>query len=299
MTTRREFIHSTLAGLVAASAPSAFASQMSGTGPKTAAIGAPIGLQLYSLRHLFKKGDVAGTLAMVKQWGITHVELAGTYEMTPAAFTALLKKTGLQAVSTHADFKKLATDADAACADAKTFGVEYVGCAWIPHDEKARFGASDAEKAVKVFNAAGAKAKEAGLKFFYHIHGYEFQPAPGGGTYFDMIAKGTDPALVAFEMDVFWAVRGGANPVALFTTYPGRFELTHLKDMQKGLAVGDPTGHAPEDTNVPLGTGQIDWTSVLREANRQKVKYHFIEDEHPQSEKQIPQSLQYLATLKL
>jgi sugar phosphate isomerase/epimerase len=300
MTTRREFIHSTLAGLIAASAPSAMAAaQMSGAGPKTAALGAPIGLQLYSLRHLFKKGDVAGTLALVKQWGITHVELAGTYGMTSADFAALLKKTGLHAVSTHADFNKLATEPAAAFDDAKTFGVEYAGCAWIPHNEKEKFGAADAEKAVKVFNAAGAKAKEAGLRFFYHIHGYEFQPAPGGGTFFDTIAKGTDPSLVAFEMDVFWAVRGGANPVALFTTHPGRFELTHLKDMQKGLSVGDPTGHAPDTSNVPLGTGQIDWTSVLREANRQKVKYHFIEDEHPQSEKQIPQSLQYLATLKL
>ena len=299
MTTRREFIHSTLAGLMAMSAPSVVAAQMGGSGPKTSAVAAPVGLQLYSLRHLFKKGDVAGTLAMVKQWGIQHVELAGTYGMAPADFNALLKKIGLQAVSTHADFGKLASDPAAAFADAKTFGVEYAGCAWIPHNEKERFGAADAEKAIKVFNAAGAKAKEAGLRFFYHLHGYEFQPAPSGGTFFDMIAKGTDPSLVAFEMDVYWAVRGGANPVALFTAYPGRFELTHLKDMQKGLPVGDPTGHAPEDSNVPLGTGQIDYTSVLREANRQKVKYHFIEDEHPQSEKQIPQSLQYLATLKL
>jgi len=272
---------------------------MSSTGPKAPAVEAPIGLQLYSLRHLFKKGDVAGTLSMVKQWGITHLELAGTYDMTQADFTALLKKTGLEAVSTHADFKKLATDPGAAVDEAKTFGVQYVGCAWIPHDEKKKFGVADAEKAVKVFNAAGAKAREAGLRFFYHVHGYEFQPAPSGGTFFDIIAKGTDPALVSFEMDVFWAVRGGANPVALFTTYPGRFELTHLKDMQKGLPVNDPTGHAPDESNVPLGTGQIDYAAVLREANRQKVKYHFIEDEHPQSEKQIPRSLRYLAALKL
>jgi sugar phosphate isomerase/epimerase len=297
MTTRREFIHSTLAGLIAAGAGSVSmrAAQDSG-GMQRGSVKAPVGLQLYSLRHLFEKGDVPGTLAMVKQWGLTNVELAGTYGLSPSDFAELLKKTGLTAISTHADFGKLSDGIDAIIADARTFGVKYLGCAWIPHKE--RFTPADAQHAVKVFNEAGKKANAAGLRFFYHIHGYEFQPG-SDGTLFDTIAKGTDPSLVTFEMDVFWAVRGGANPVDLFTKYPGRWELTHLKDMQKGLPTGDPTGQAPEDSNVPLGQGQIDWASVLREANKQQVKYHFIEDEHPQSEKQIPQSVKYLSELKL
>ena len=255
-----------------------------------------LGLQLYSLRHLFAKGDVPGTLAMVKSWGLTNLELAGTYGMSVADYAALLKKTGLRAVSTHADFNKLADGIDGVIADARTFGVEYLGCAWIPHGD--RFTAADADKAVTVFNAAGKKAKAAGLRFFYHIHGYEFQPAPDG-TLFDSIATRTDPALVAFEMDVFWAVRGGAKPVDLFAKYPDRFPLTHLKDMKKGTAVGDPTGHAPDDSNVPLGDGLIDWAPIFRAANKSGTKYHFIEDEAPQAEKQIPKTLQYLAGLRL
>ena len=296
MTTRRQFIHSTIASLIAAGAAGSSKLTALQSGPASPALKAPVGLQLYSLRHIFKKGDVAGTLAMVKGWGINQVELAGTYGMSGADFTALLKKTGLEAVSTHGDFTRLAEAADSVITDARTFGVQYLGCAWIPHKE--RFGLSDAENAAQVFNEAGRKAKAAGLRFFYHIHGYEFQPGPAG-TLFDTIATKTDPSLVSFEMDVFWAARGGADPVALFRKYPGRFELTHLKDMEKGLATGDPTGHAPDESNVPLGQGQIDWPAVLREANGQGVKYHFIEDEHPQSEKQIPVSLKYLADLKL
>jgi sugar phosphate isomerase/epimerase len=298
MTTRRQFIHSTVASLIAAgtAGSSRLAALQSGAVTARGALKAPVGLQLYSLRHIFKQGDVAGTLAMVRDWGIKDVELAGTYGMSGDDFAGLLKKTGLQAVSTHGDFNKLAEAADAVVADARTFGVRYLGCAWIPHEK--RFGIAEAENAARVFSAAGKKANAAGLRFFYHLHGYEFQPGPAG-TLFDTIAGQTDPSLVAFEMDVFWAVRGGADPVALFKKYPGRFELTHLKDMQKGLATGDPTGHAPDESNVPLGQGQIDWTAVLREANSQGVKYHFIEDEHPQSEKQIPISLTYLAGLKL
>src|ERR671912_568545 len=228
MTSRRRFLRSVSSGMVAsATAPFASALNVLAQGP---AAGAPkhpftgqLGLQLYSLRHLFAKGDVPGTLAMVKTWGLTNVELAGTYGMSATDYAALLKKTGLRAVSTHGDFNKLAEGADAVIADARTFGVEYLGCAWIPH--KGGFTAADADKAVAVFNAAGKKANAAGLRFFYHIHGYEFQTGPDG-TLFDRIAKGTDPALVAFQMDVFWAVRGGADPLDLFRKYPDRFPLT-------------------------------------------------------------------------
>jgi sugar phosphate isomerase/epimerase len=301
MTSRRRFLQTVSTGMVAsATAPFGSALSVLAQGPADSAPKHPftgqLGLQLYSLRHLFAKGDVPGTLAMVKKWGLTNVELAGTYGMSATDYAALLKKTGLRAVSTHGDFNKLAEGADAVIADARTFGVEYLGCAWIPH--KDRFTAADADKAVAVFNAAGKKANAAGLRFFYHCHGYEFQTGPDG-TLFDRIAKGTDPALVAFQMDVFWAVRGGADPLDLFKKYPDRFPLTHIKDMKKGTAVGDPTGHAPDDSNVPLGEGMIDWPPIFRAANKVGTKYHFIEDEAPEAEKQIPKTLHYLAGLRL
>jgi sugar phosphate isomerase/epimerase len=69
--------------------------------------------------------------------------------------------------------------------------------------------------------------------------------------------------------------------------------------MRKGTKVGEPTGDAPDDTSVVLGEGIVDIPAVLRAANKAGVKRHFIEDEHPQSEKQIPRSLEYLASLKL
>jgi len=43
----------------------------------------------------------------------------------------------------------------------------------------------------------------------------------------------------------------------------------------------------------------LDIPGVLRAANKAGVKLHLIEDEHPQSEQQIPRSLEYLASLKL
>ena len=255
-----------------------------------------IGLQLYSLRHLFEKGDLTGTLAMVRRWGFTDVEAGGTYKLPAADFAAQVKKAGLRIVSTGADFNLLQKDVGSVIKEAHAFGAQQVMCAWIPH--KDRFSRADVDKAVPVFTTVGRAMRDAGLRFLYHVHGYEFQQGPDG-TLFDALAKQTEVGVVDFQMDVFWVVHGGGNPVELFARYPGRFPSTHLKDMRKGTKVGLPTGDAPDDTSVVLGEGLIDIPGILRAANKAGVKFHFIEDEHPQSEKQIPRSLDYLASLKL
>jgi sugar phosphate isomerase/epimerase len=255
-----------------------------------------IGLQLYSLRHLFEKGDVAGTLAMVRAWGFTEVEAAGTYKRSPSDFAAQVKKAGLRIVSTGADFNLLTKDVGSVIKDAQAFGAQQVMCAWIPHE--GRFSRADVDKAVPVFREAGRTMRDAGVRLLYHVHGYEFQQGPDG-TLFDALAKQTESGVLDFQMDVFWVVHGGGNPVELFAKYPGRFPSTHLKDMRKGTKVGEPTGNAPDDTSVVLGEGMVDIAGVLRAANKAGAKLHFIEDEHPQSEKQIPRSLEYLASLKL
>ena len=257
---------------------------------------APIGLQLYSLRHLFEKGDIAGTLAMVRKWGFTDVEAAGTYKLPAPDFAAQVKKAGLRIVSTGADFNLLTKDVGSVIKEARALGARQVMCAWIPHE--GRFSRADVDKAVPVFTRTGQAMRDAGLRFLYHVHGYEFQRGPDG-TLFDALAKQTAPGVVDFQMDVFWVVHGGGNPVDLFARYPKRFVSTHLKDMRKGTKVDEPTGNAPDDTSVALGDGIVDIAGVLRAANAAGVTSHFIEDEHPEAEKQIPRSLAYLASLKL
>jgi sugar phosphate isomerase/epimerase len=99
-------------------------------------------------------------------------------------------------------------------------------------------------------------------------------------------------------MDVFWVVHPGADPVKYLEKYPGRWQLMHLKDLQKGVPTGVYTGHAPNEQSVPLGTGQVKWAPLLAAAAKSGVKHYFIEDEHPQAAEQIPQTLKFLQTLK-
>jgi sugar phosphate isomerase/epimerase len=296
MTTRRTFLQTLSTGLASASSARLVASPKASTQtPFKHPASGTIGLQLYSLRHLFEKGDIAGTLAMVRGWGFTDVEAAGTYKLPAQEFVTLVKKAGLRIVSTGADFAALEKDPGQAVRDAQALGAVQVMCAWIPH--QGRFSRADVDKALPVFAKTGRAMRDAGLRFLYHVHGYEFQRGPDG-TLFDALAKGTEPGVVDFQMDVFWVFHGGGSPTELFSQYPGRFPSTHLKDMRKGTKVCEPTGDAPDETSVPLGDGMIDILGIIDAANKQGVKYHFIEDEHPRAEDQIPRSLKYLASAR-
>lgn len=252
------------------------------------------GLQLYSLRDQFAR-DVPGTLDKVRDFGFKTVELAGTYGLKPEQFKAELDARKLKPLSGHFPYNRFRTDLDGIIAEAKIFGLEYVGCAWIDH--QGDFDEKTCRDAIGVFNKAGEALAKAGLKFFYHTHGYEFQPH-GNGTLFDLMLSETNPKSVSFEMDVFWIVHAGQDPVKLFEKYPDRWALTHLKGMKESTPTGLLTGHSDVANDVPLGTGKIDYVPIFKAAAKAGVKHHFIEDESPSVEKQIPVSLRYLEGLK-
>jgi len=256
----------------------------------------PIALQLYSFRDSFKANGVPATLAKVKAMGFSHVELAGTYGLTREQFKAELAKAGLTPISMHTDIKLLADPAASAKVldDAKFFGLKYVGNAWFPHE--GTFDEADARAAIAAFNAAGKNAAAAGIQFFYHAHGFEFAPGTATRTLFDMVLAQTDPKTVKFELDIFWAHHGSADPVALLKAHPDRFVLTHMKDMKPGTKK-DWTGHAPDDTSVALGTGEVNVKGVALAARGTSVEWHIIEEESPEPEKNVPAGLAYLKSL--
>lgn len=251
----------------------------------------PVGLQLYSLREMFAK-DVAGALDRVRDLGFQYIEMGNTYKLPPLEFKAMLDKRGLKPASAMYDFSRYSTDLDGVVRDAEMFGFKYVGCAWLPHKGDV-FTESDARAAIAVFNEAGEKLAKKGLKFFYHVHGFEFQPY-GDGTLFDLMMKETRPEYVHYEMDIFWVAHAGQDPVALLNKYSGRWDLMHLKDMRKGTPTGLLSGHSDITNDVVLGTGQIKLPDVLSAAKRAGVKWYFIEDESPKPSEQIPASMRYL-----
>jgi sugar phosphate isomerase/epimerase len=259
-----------------------------------------LGLQLYSLRVLAKQGGWAAVLDRTKELGFTAIE--GGFvpkDLTIDQYKAELAKRGLSMPSMGFSYERLTKDLTGAVAQAKALGVRYVMVAWIPHKDDEGFTTDQAVKAAADFNAWGAAFRAAGITFTYHAHGYEFRPLADGTNRFDLICKSTNPENVSFEMDVFWITHGGQDPVKLMEKYPDRWRLMHVKDIRKGAPTGIYTGHAPATDDVPVGSGQVNWPAVFREAQSRGVAWYFIEDESDTPDVNIPASIAYVKSLGL
>ena len=209
--------------------------------------GREMAVQLYSARTLIGTPELFArnheyVLNRLAQMGYTAVEAVG-YEdgkfvgLSPAAYRAAVESAGLKLLSSHVshalsakelasgDYSKALAWWDACIAVHKAAGIPYLVMSWSqPLQSKAQMATTAA-----YLDAIGAKCRAAGIRFGYHSHSHEFQPADGT-TMFDTFVTGTKPENVFFQMDVYWAVMAGVSPVEYFNKYPGRYELLHIKD---------------------------------------------------------------------
>ncbi len=256
-----------------------------------------IGIQLWSLRDLTKENPELA-LDLVKAWGFDHVEVAGLYNWSPERFKQEVESRGLKMRLAHIGYGDLKDDPEAVLKTMKILGVEAVIIPWI--QQGATFDIEQMNTAVDHFNRWGKMFADAGIKFGYHLHGYEFAPGEREGeTLLDSMMRKTNPDYVWFEMDVFWVVHAGADPIELLHRYNDRWIATHIKDIRKGAETGLTTGGAPATDKVAVGTGQIDWEAFIRTALQYGVDIHIIEDEGVQPYIDIPLSLEYLKGLEV
>jgi sugar phosphate isomerase/epimerase len=228
---------------------------------------ARVGVQLYTIRTEMQR-DLPATLARVAGIGYKDVEFAGYFNRPAAEVRELLATNGLASPSTHVGFEALQGDAGKRMLDdAKAIGHEYVTVPSPPRGPRAT--PDDWRRIAESFNRAAADAKAAGLRFAYHNHDAELRPV-GGTPPLDVLLANTDPALVDFEMDVYWVVRGGGDPFAYFARFPNRFTMIHAKD-----AAGE------NQAMVDVGAGAIDWKRILSEGARAGVKHVFVEHDRP------------------
>lgn len=222
-----------------------------------------VGVQLYTIRDALAK-DLDGSLARVAEIGYREVELAGYRSHTVAEFRAALDRHGLVAPSTHIAIERIRDELPTVLDEAHTLGHQYVVCPNIA-DEKS--GLDGYRKAADVLNHAGAIARQSGVTIGYHNHGTELTPIDGQRPY-DVLLERTDPSLVVMEMDIYWMVTGGGDPLAYFRKYPGRFRMVHVKDM-------DAT---PKHGMTEVGKGVIDWKGLF-EADP-AIEHYFVEHDH-------------------
>jgi sugar phosphate isomerase/epimerase len=229
-----------------------------------------ISIQLYTLRDQLAI-DLPGTLAALRRIGYTRVEHAGFVGRTAAQFRAALDAAGLRATSGHVGIPQPFNDAtwQAALADAHTVGCRYLVHPFFgldfttgePIRDPARYRAF-----ARDLNRAGLLARRAGLEFGYHNHQLEFVQLTGERrTGFDILTAETDPRLVHFEVDLFWAFRGAHDPVDLIHEHRGRIRQVHVKDLNVAGSFEDP------------GRGVIDFGRIFAHAKTAGLEEYIVE----------------------
>lgn len=226
-----------------------------------------IGIQLYTVRSAMAR-DAERTLAALAEIGYTQVEFAGLYGKTAREMRVLLDRYHLTSPSTHIALERIRTDWPSVLAEVVTLGQHYVICPWL--DAKERRTLDDYRRVADELNKAGETARSAGITIGYHNHNFEFSPIAGTIPY-DVLLAECDPTLVAMELDLFWIVNGGQDPLAYIAKYPGRFPLVHVKDMTK---TGDM---------VDVGKGSIDFRAIFAQSQRAGIRYAFVEHDDPPS----------------
>jgi sugar phosphate isomerase/epimerase len=225
----------------------------------------PVGIQLYTLRDVIGK-DLSGTLQNVSKIGYKSVEaygFDGKFFSTPAKdFRKMCADLGMVITSTHTGIT--AENAMMYTEKAAEAGLEYLVLpSFMGRPEKSL---DDFKKVAAEMNKIGEITKKAGIQFGYHNHNFEFRPMEGKLPY-DVLLAETDPGLVTFEMDIFWVVKGGQDPIQYFEKHPGRFKLWHVKDM----------GNDGETCIV--GNGRIKFADLLKHSKKAGLKQIVYEQE--------------------
>ena len=236
-----------------------------------------VGLQLYSLReYIFK--DVTSVIAKVAAAGYKDVETFGYdpknqfFGKSGKEFQAILKANGLKSTSGHYNPNNFLNgkgedDLKFQIEGAKMLNQQHLIIPYLREDM--RQSIDDYKKLADKLNRAAELCKASKLKLAYHNHDFEFKDWNGSNG-LDVLLKGTDKNSVDFELDLYWVVRAGKDPVQLFEQNPGRFKLWHVKDMDK----------ADRKLNTEIGNGDIDFKAIFAKAKLSGVEHYFVEQEN-------------------
>ncbi len=270
MTTRRDFILKSAAGIAGASLLSPMLTNCDSE-KKTVGLNS-IGFQSWAIKEKLAK-DFAGTLKMMVDMGYQSMELCSPPGYTKYGFGFLdnikagdLKKmindTGISCISCHYIFNELKENGQARMDYANELGLTQMVSSSLALPENPTL--DDWKKNAYELNAIGELAKKNGLTFAFHNHNTEFEKLEGELIY-DAILEQMDAALVKLQFQV-WVIIAGYKAADYFKKYPGRFVSAHLYDWS---GVGEEM--------VPVGKGKVDYKELFETAKSSGVQNTFVE----------------------
>ncbi|WP_329938457.1 sugar phosphate isomerase/epimerase family protein [Streptomyces sp. BE308] len=223
-------------------------------------------MHLYTMRTALAT-DFRGTLERLAEIGYATVGVSGRHGNSASAIRRMLDGTRLRAVLEHVGYDIVrGAGLPQALEDIHTLGGKWIVVPSLPGTLHSPAGYREV---AKEFNRAGLAARESGLKLLYHNHGSDHEVVDGVSLY-DILLTETDPELVGFELDLYWAANGGASaPGELFVRHPRRFPALHVKDM------------APNGDFADVGSGVLDFPAMFDTARQGGVRQWLVEHDSP------------------
>ena len=206
-----------------------------------------LGLQLYSIRGAMEEGFY-GALKRVAEIGYRFVQFHGMegagrallFERTEAV-RRWLDELNLKAIYLSIPNVEDSTVAEAVRA-ASALGCERLCLPFWQFD-----GREDVLSLAAKMNRAGARCRKDGIALYYHHHFHEFAKLDGV-TPLELLLENTSPENVRLELDIYWASRGGMDPLRVFDRWKERIDLVHLKNVSMGVAEINLFNIIPEGT---------------------------------------------------
>jgi sugar phosphate isomerase/epimerase len=258
--TRRELLQSSVGAIALVSAHKLMGS------PKQQ----PLGVQLWTVRDQVDK-ELPTVLKTLHEIGYEEVETFGSMYNRPAAeLKKMCSDNGLRATAGHFEYNGIEKMFDYA----QEVGMKYVINPSLPEEMTTTLDGY--KKAADQYNRWGEQLNKRGMRFGYHNHNAEFKKM-GGSTGFDTLMSSTDPKLVWFEVDCFWAKHAGRDPVAMIKEHGDRIRLLHIKDRKPGTPTSTEQGG--DDDQTEIGTGEFDWKTLFAAASSAGVEHYYVEQD--------------------
>lgn len=226
-----------------------------------------IGLQIYTLRKIAQK-DVKAAVELIAQAGYDGIEFdAGMLNRADASQLKIwMEHFQLSVIGLTLLLPEIKPSLSAMIDYALITGAEWIVMPWI--DQGQRKNLADYQRVAAILNEAGRQTAAQGLRFAYHIHGYEFSPL-GNSTGFDVLMTEMDPNFVELQVDTFWVASAGIDPVAFSRDNIQRVGSFHIKD----AASLDPMA------DVEAGDGILNIPGIVKLGIEHEMGWFIVEQE--------------------
>lgn len=228
-----------------------------------------ISIQLYSTRLV---EPLEAQFDLLKGLGFTNVEPWGGLLADTQRLKDNLQRCNMKASSIHVGVPSLRADAQGAARACRGLGIATLYAPAPPADERTMDLAQWKSFARELAGFARVVTEE-GLRFGWHNHHWEFQPTADGTVPMDVLLAEV-PDMV-WEVDLAWAVRGGADPLTWLKKYADHIDTCHIKDLA-------PSGECVEEDGwADVGHGTMNWAALLPAMRTIGVNLFVLEHDKP------------------